>query len=133
MLYRTLINHDTDITHTIDPSGVETGQYLTLCGHVGGNFRRITVSAGQSRPQVIRSVTCKSCLRSLGAYTFQKKRINRTMKVYEFGEHDSEAEPTWIRTDKNIRLTSAAKRTGKYLKEISSNFKGAAGIDLVIT
>lgn len=132
MLYRTLINHDTDTTHTLDPSLIETGQYLTLCGQVGGNFRRITVSAGQSRSQR-RSVTCKNCLRSLGAYTFQRKRINRTMKVYEFGEHDSEAEPTWIRTDKNIRLTSAAKRTGKYLKEIRSSFKGAAGIDLVIT
>ena len=55
------------------------------------------------------------------------------MPIYEFGKHDSPDEPTWIKTDRKIRLTASAKREGKYLKEISFNFKAPAGIDLVIT
>jgi len=132
-MYTIVINNDTDVVHAVDPFYADTGELFTLCGQWGTRFKSIITANKPTQEAVVESVTCKNCLRSLGAYTFQRKRIERNMKVYEFGADDHGVEPTWIKTNRNVRLTSAAKRTDKYLKEINSSFKGAAGIDLVIT
>ena len=132
-MYKIIINNDTDIIHVVDPFYADTGHLITLCGNFGTSFRSFIVTDKPTKEAVLESVTCKNCLRSLEAYTLQRKRIKRTMKLYEFGKHDSQDEPTWIKTDRMVRLTTSARREGKYLKEISFNFKAVAGIDLVIT
>jgi len=134
-MYRILINNDTDIIHALDPFFADTGEFLTLCGHVGSRFGSITVSGGRSKAHMVESVNCKNCLRSLGAYTFQRKRINRTMKVYEYGRQDSDETPVWIKTNRKIRLTTLLiEEDVKYLKEIDIKHSGErSGVDLVIT
>ncbi len=134
-MYKTILNGDTDVIHAVNSDKPDRGTPYSLCGCVGPYLRNFSVHSCDSLLDRNSRVTCKNCLKILhsGGPAKWCLKLKPAMKVYEFGDHDVMEEPTWIKTNRNIRLTSAAKRTGRYLKEVSSNFKGAAGIDLVIT
>ena len=124
-MYLMVRNCDTGIVHA---KYTMLHHSLTECGHNWTEFPKITTVFGPAK-----DITCKNCLRALGLIPKSFRKPKETpMKVYEFGEHGCMDDPTWIRTNRNIRLTNAAGRTDKYLKEINIG-KNAAGVDLVIT
>lgn len=135
-MYRTIKNNKTGVIHAADSTLRTDGTPISLCNCVDLYYKNFDAKNFDVRRYTNKSmkdsmVTCKNCLRLLGLLPKQASK-GPDMPVYEFGKRGGADEVVWIKTNREIRLTAAAKRKDKYIRKI--DVRGSApGIDLVIT
>lgn len=130
-MFKTIKNNKTGVIHAADSTFPTVGTPFSLCNCIGPYFKDFGVRKYVSESMRDSMVTCKACLRLLGLLPKQVSK-GLDIPVYELGKRGGADEVVWIKTDRKIRLTAAAKRKGKYIRKVDVR-DNAPGIDLVIT